>query len=361
MAEQNENSLEDRNEPATPFRRQQFRDQGQVAMSRELISVALLVGVGGVLYVFMQKIFIEMSGLSHRFFNVSRFEMDKEAFLNLGREALGSWAWVVAPLLGVGLVVGFAASSAQVGFHLTWEPMAPNWDRVNPISGFQRIFSLRAIVEAVKAMFKLAVGLLVLWFFLSSQATHIGVFLHQGVPEIVAYTLKSVANLFFSTLGVLLFLAALDYGYQRWQLEKEMRMTRREAKEEYKLREGDPLIKQRIRSVQRKIASRRMMEDVPKADVIVTNPTHFAVALQYDRAAMAAPKVVAKGAGLIAQKIKELARKHSVPIVENKPLARTLFKTIDIGGFIPRELYKAVAEVLAYVYRLKGIRKLVNG
>jgi flagellar biosynthesis protein FlhB len=133
-----------------------------------------------------------------------------------------------------------------------------------------------------------------------------------------------------------------------------MKMTKREAKEEFRLREGDPLIKARIKTLQRRIASRRMMEDVPKADVIVTNPTHLAVALKYDPGSMSAPKVIAKGAGVIAQKIRELARQHRVPIVENKPLARTLFKEIDIGGFVPRELYKAVAQVLSYVYRLKG-------
>jgi flagellar biosynthetic protein FlhB len=152
------------------------------------------------------------------------------------------------------------------------------------------------------------------------------------------------------------FLAAADYLFQRWELEKEMRMTKQEIREEVKSREGDPMIKARIKRAQREIASRRMMEEVPKADVIVTNPTHIAVALKYDET-MVSPKVIAKGADLIAEKIKALAREHSIPIVENKPLARAIFKTLKIGQMIPRELYTAVAEVLSYVYRLKRKRK----
>jgi flagellar biosynthetic protein FlhB len=150
------------------------------------------------------------------------------------------------------------------------------------------------------------------------------------------------------------FIAALDYGYQRWDLEKRMRMTKQEVKEEFKQREGDPLIKSRIRRIQRDLAQKRMMEAVPKADVVITNPTHIAVALQYDRVKMAAPVMVAKGADFVAEKIKDVARKHNIPVVENKPLARNLFKNLKIGQAIPKALYNAVAEILAYVYRLKG-------
>ena len=183
-----------------------------------------------------------------------------------------------------------------------------------------------------------------------------GELFHKDLGQQSVWTMKECLIVFFSVVGSLSIIGILDVVYQRFQLERSMRMTRREAKDEFKLREGDPLIKSRIRALQRRIASRRMMEAVPKADVVVTNPTHLAVALQYVASEMPAPKVVAKGAGVVAEKIREVARTHDVPIVENKPLARTLFRELDINDFIPRELYKAVAEVLAYVYRLRGMQ-----
>ncbi len=187
------------------------------------------------------------------------------------------------------------------------------------------------------------------------QALTIGAYFQHSVYEIAVLTLKSAGKLGLLIVLAMSVMAALDFAWQKFQLEKKMRMTKREAKEEFKLREGDPLIKHRIRTIQRRIASRRMMENIPKADVIVTNPTHLAVALQYDGKTMRAPKVTAKGAGVIAEKIKELARANGVPIVENKPLARTMYKELEIGESIPKELYRAVAEVLSYVYKLKGV------
>ena len=210
-------------------------------------------------------------------------------------------------------------------------------------------------MEAVKAMFKLTIAGFVIWNFLRTQAPSAGMYFQKGVAESTILTLGLVAKMFFT---LVLSLALWESGITRFNgtaVESGMKMTRREAKDEYKLREGDPLIKSRIRQLQRRMASRRMMEAVPKADVIVTNPTHLAVALKYDAETMAAPKVTAKGADLVAKKIRELAQKHGVPLVENKPLARTLYKEIEIGHSVPRELYKAVAEVLAYVYRLRGM------
>lgn len=363
MAAGSENPAEEKNQPATPFRRQEFRKSGQVAVSRELLSVVLLLAVGGMLYFMMAKIFQEFSGVTGRFFNFTTIEpLTKVQAIGMVGEGLRAWGWTVGPVLFVALVFGLFACIAQVGLHVNWEPLAPNWDRLNPVSGLQRLLSLKGAMEAFKALFKMSIVIVILWFFLQSQAPSVGMYLHKSVPEIMRITLGSVGQLFFLILLVFIGLAALDYAFQRWQLEKQMRMTRQETKEEFKLREGDPLIKQRIRSIQRRIASRRMMEAVPKADVVVTNPTHFAVALKYERLTMPAPKVTAKGAGPIAQKIKELARFNHVPIVENKPLARQMYKELDIGQFVPRDLYKAVAEVLAYVYRLKGAaQQVVNG
>ncbi len=215
-------------------------------------------------------------------------------------------------------------------------------------------------MEAFKALIKVSLIGFIAYKFLSNHLVDSGNFFQLGVGEGIASTLSQLSTLFFTIVASLGILAGLDYFYQRYQLEKQMKMTRREAKEEFKLREGDPLIKSRIKSIQRKLASRRMMDAVPKADVVVTNPTHFAVALKYDATLMPAPKVIAKGAGLVALKIKELAKFHQVPVVENKPLARTLFKQMEVGEYIPKELYKAVAQVLSYVYRLKGITKVAR-
>jgi len=355
-----EKSMEERTETASAFRREEFRKQGTVALSREVVSVAILVAVGAVFYATGATLQHEFSLLAQKFFGFSPVtEMGKMEFLDLRFYLLRHFSWMVAPVFAVVIVVGTLACLAQVGFYVTWEPVQPNWERINPIAGFGRLFSTKGLVEALKAFIKLGIVITVVYYFFKARATGASNFFSLSPAEILPVTLGAVGKLFFSILGSIAGLSLLDYGYQRYQIEKQMRMTKREAKEEFKLREGDPLIKSRIRSIQRRMASRRMMENVPKADVVITNPTHLAIALKYDPETMAAPKVIAKGAGAIAQKIREMARFHRIPCVENKPLARTLFKQLDINEYIPRELYKAVAEVLAYVYRLKG--RVKNG
>jgi len=351
----NEKSTEDRTETATSFRREEFRNQGTVAMSRELLSVAVMMAVALSLYSFVSIFLREFQAMALKFFGFGKPEFTRDSFLDLRVDMFHHWGWMALPVMGVTIVAGFLACVAQVGFHVTTEPLSPNWERLNPVAGFQRIFSWQGTAEGLKAMIKLAVVSLVVYSFVKNQAPGIGNYLTMTLPEGVSLTLNTVGRLFLTILGTLLCMAAFDYGFQRFQLEKQMRMTKREAKEEFKLREGDPLIKSRIRSIQRRMAGRRMMEAVPKADVVVTNPTHLAVALQYDVQTMHAPKVIAKGAGVLAAKIKELARFHRIPVVENKPLARAIYKEIEINQYVPRELYKAVAEVLAYVYRLKGV------
>ena len=349
-----ETSNDERTETATAYRREEFRRQGTVAMSRELLSIALFVGVGLTLYFAVNTIFAEFGHLSDSYFRFSRVtEFGKPQMIELKAQMFKSWGWMVLPVFLSAIVMGILACAAQVGFYVTWEPLSPKWERLNPVNGFQRLFSAQASVEAIKAVLKMSIAGFIVWNYLKARALEVGNLFQKTVFEITVLLLSSIGKLFTHLILFLGIVAILDYFFQRFQLEKQMKMTRREAKEEFKLREGDPLIKSRIRSIQRRIASRRMMESVPKATVIVTNPTHLAIALQYDAGEMIAPKVTAKGAGHIAEKIKEIARFHHIPIVENKPLARTMFKTLNIGQNIPRELYKAVAEVLSYVYRLK--------
>jgi flagellar biosynthesis protein FlhB len=357
-----EKSNEERTEQATQFRREEFRKQGTVALSRELLSIAILIGSGAALWLVSRNIFSEFGLLSQKYFSFAPFsELNREEFLDLRVGLAKSFGWMAVPVLMTSVVMAFLASAAQVGWYVTFEPLNPNWDRVNPFAGFKRLFSSRGAMEAVKALLKMAIVSLIVWSFLKGEASGAAHYFSRDLAEATSLTLSTVGKFFFTIVISLSLISILDYAFQRYQLEQQMKMTKREAKEEFKLREGDPLIKSRIRSIQRRLASRRMMDQVPKADVVVTNPTHFAVALKYDAEKMHAPRVVAKGAGVIALKIKEIARFHHIPTVENKPLARNLYKTLDVGEYVPRELYKAVAEVLAYVYRLRNRRAVAYG
>jgi flagellar biosynthetic protein FlhB len=352
-----EGSDEERTESATAYRREEFRKQGTVALSREVISVIILSTVMGVLYFSLKGSFYEFSRLIESFFKFGRgSELSKQDILAMKNQIGTSFFLMVGPVFVGVVVTAFLACAAQVGFYVTWEPLTPKWDRLNPIAGFQRLFSSKGAIEAVKSVFKMGLIGWVVWKFGVSQVNTLGLLFGKLPGEELVLILQLLAKLLFSIMVGYCVIAAADYGFQKYSLEKQMRMTRREIKEEFKLREGDPLIKSRIRGIQKRIASRRMMDDVPKATVVVTNPTHLAVALLYEEG-MAAPRVVAKGAGFIADKIRELAKENSVPIVENKPLARTLFKNIKLGHPIPKDLYKAVAEVLAYVFKLKGLRR----
>ena len=248
------------------------------------------------------------------------------------------------------------SSVMQVGFLVNEEALKFDIKKIDPFAGIKRLVSMRSFVEGLKAVFKLtSVGVIVYLVF-RAEIDQLPALIHLSVAQVFVY-LGSVTFKLVAGVGAFMFiLAGADFLFQKWDLEKKMRMTKQEVKEEHKSREGDPLIKARIRRTQREMAQRRMMEDVPKADVIVTNPTHIAVAIKYD-ATMVAPTIVAKGAGAIAEKIKEVARLNDVPIMENKPLARTIYKTLKIGQTIPRELYTAVAEVLSYIFRLKKRRE----
>jgi len=355
-----EGNGEERTESPSQFRREEFRKNGSVAMSRELLSVAVLLSAGVTLYLVGSIYQKEFASMAQQFFVIKRDALlDKHNLMDIRFDIIKSWGWMVLPVFAMVTVTGLLACVAQVGFHVSWEPLGMDWNRLNPKNGFQRMFSMKGVVEAIKALLKFFLICFVVYLFLKKQAAGAGNLLSLDVRESMTVILSNTANLFLTLLGVLFFMSALDFGFQKYQLEKQMMMTKTEAKEEFKLREGDPLIKSRVKQIQRRMARRRMMEDVPKADVIVTNPTHLAIAIKYDVKNMAAPRVVAKGAGVIAEKIRELARFNQIPVVENKPLARTMFKTIEIGEYIPRELYKAVAEVLAYVYRLKG--RVMNG
>ena len=250
------------------------------------------------------------------------------------------------------LVVSVVVSFLQVGFNFAPELIMPQFSRLNPISGFGRIFSKRSVVELLKSLLKITVVGYFIYRYLREETIRIPALMMSELEASFAVLAAIIYDLAFQIAMVILVLAILDYGYQWWEHMQNLKMSKQEVKEEMKQTEGNPQIKGKIREKQRAMAMRRMMSEVPKADVVITNPTHFAVAIKYE-AGMEAPAVIAKGSDFIAQRIREIAKENDVTIVENKPLAQALFKNAEIGDLIPPDLYKAVAEVLAYVYRLK--------
>jgi flagellar biosynthetic protein FlhB len=347
----------EKTEEATQQRREEFRKRGQVAQSKEIATFLLLLGTVLTMWVSGNMLLHHAVDLFENFFSNYIVTAARTGdYTAAALFAAKKGALITGPMLAIALVIGIASSLLQVGFLYNEEALQLKLERINPISGFKRIFSLRALVEGAKSILKLTLIASIVYFIVKDEIMHISVLVDYTMPQMLSYfgtiTFKLLAatTIFMGVLGI------LDYGYQRWELEKEMRMSKQEVKEENKNREGDPLIKARIRRIQREMANKRMMTEVPKADVIITNPTHIAVALKYE-AGMAAPVLLAKGADLMAEKIKKIAKEHNIPVLENKPLARAIFKTLKIGQLIPRELFKTVAEVLAYVYRLKKKRK----
>lgn len=349
-----EESFQERSEQATPRRREEARNQGQVARSSELSSVAILLA--GLL---------ALSGLrNYMFQGLAEFttQMLSDGFtiqLDLTNtpayimEWASRFAQICAPLIVALATVALLVNFAQVGAVFTAKPLAPKFNRISPLGGIKRLFSGHGLMELVKGLFKIALIVYITYLTINNEAHNYIRFLDMEVGQILSLSGELILALGYRILMALLALSVLDYAFQRWEFEKSLRMSRQEIKEEFKQQEGDPQVRARIRSLQREMSRRRMMDDVPKADVVVTNPTHVAIALRYDPENMAAPLVVAKGQRLMAEKIKEMARQAGVPLVEDKPLARALFKAVQVGDTIPEDLFKAVAQVLAFVFQLK--------
>jgi len=344
----------EKTEKATPRKRNETRKKGQVSKSADLVTAISLLSM------FLLFLFA-IPWMGHQLADLMTETYEKgltqplteggihQLFTGLVLQA----GKIVAPILVLSFVIAIVANVMQVGFVFSSESISLKLNRLDPISGFKRIYSLRAIVEFLKSLLKIcAVGLctfLVLWMN-SDEIILIG---QKSLGDALVTVGKITFEMGVSASVVLLFLALLDYLYQRYDFEKNIRMSKQEVKDEYKKTEGDPLIKSKIRERQRQMAMRRMMQEVPKADVIITNPTHYAVALIYKDGEMDAPTIVAKGADYVALKIREIAKEHGVPIVEKRELARALFP-LEIGMQIPETFFKAVAEILAYVYQLKG-------
>lgn len=358
--EEDSDTGEKTEEPST-YRIDEFRKRGEVALSRELNSVVILVGC---IFAFSASIAYMFDEFSTLFDWLSQQDMNQvlygEKFGQFAKHIATFFLKSIAPVCGVSLILGFFSSVAQIGFLFAPDVLELKLERLNPMSGFKRIFSVKSIIEAIKGILKFSLILLITYTMIKGELPSLQGFLHVS-PKISFLVGKGIIiKIVFAIIGGMFIVALFDFAYQKYSYRQKLMQTKEQAKRESKEKDGNPEIKQRIRTIQREMAQKRMMNDVPDADVIVTNPTHISVALKFDGKSMAAPVVVAKGADFVAMRIREIAKENEIPIVENVPLARGLYKTVKVRHSIPRTFYKAVAEVLAFVYKIKRRKKALG-
>ncbi len=345
----------EKTESPTPRRLADAREKGQVAKSADLsAAIGLLAGLV-LLKIFGDNLFSQMMSLMNHAFSLDRMPADPlHAFTTSWYLILGKLLTMLGPIMLALFLVAIVVNLLQIGFLVSAKPITPSADKISPLQGFKRLFSARSAMRLVMSLIKVTIIGAVAWWTISNYMPQLVGMNNLTFTEIVALSAKMMFVLGLKMGAVLLVLAILDFAFQKLQLLKDLRMTKEEVKEELKRMEGDPIMRQRRRNVARQLAMQRMSQAVPKADVVITNPTELAVALKYDHDEMDAPKVVAKGAGYIAARIREIAAENGVPLVERRPLARALYKACEVGDTIPEELFKAVAEVLAYVFELAG-------
>jgi flagellar biosynthetic protein FlhB len=346
---------ESKTEDPTPRRREEARRQGQVPFSTELVgSLVLLAGILGLVYI-GPEIWAAMFGVfRHDLARLVHAEFGLEGARELLQRASIRVLIAMTPFFGLILAVGIAASILQVGFQINSEKMEPNFDRLNPANGWSRLFSIASLVRGLLTLLKIAALSFVAYWVIEGRGVVITSLSTNRLTGATASGWAILMRLATYLSAAVTLVAVIDYIYQRRRFEQSLKMTKQELKDELKREEGDPQIKARIRQIQRDRARRRMLSEVPKATVVVTNPLHYAVALRYETPRDSAPVVVAKGQGALARRIGELARRHSIPVLERPPLARAIYGGVREGQAIPGPLFRAVAEVLAFVYRLRG-------
>ncbi|ADJ63525.1 flagellar type III secretion system protein FlhB [Herbaspirillum seropedicae] len=349
-----EDSDMERTEPATGKRIERAREQGDVPRSRELATCLVLLVGGSCVWMFSGPVVTSLDRIMVAMMSLERAAIyDPVVLMNLISARCLDVAIAVIPLAFLMTLAAMAAPLTLGGWLFNVSSLAPKFSKLNPISGFANMFSVNSLVELGKAVLKTLLVGTVAWVTIRSQLDAVMGLGVESLKTAGAHAAQLLWISFITMVSALIFIAVLDVPYQLWNYGRKLRMTREEVKQEHKESEGDPHIKGKIRAMQRAMARRRMMAEVPTADVVVTNPTHYAVALKYSEGKMGAPKVVAKGSDEIAAKIRELAREHRVPLLEAPPLARALHTHTEIGDEIPEALYTAVAEVLAYVFQLR--------
>ncbi len=360
MADESDSDAE-KTEEASQHRIDEFRKRGDVASSRELTSVLVLSACTLTLMLSLVYVYEIMSEFISWLYNLDvAVAYTAKSFKTIVAKTVTTGLKCSAPVLLTALCVGVIAHVAQIGFLFSPEVLEFKPDRINPLNGIKKLFSVKSLVEAIKALFKFIFIMAIVYYSIKDElVTYQGYFQLSFVEGFMHARWVMVKMAFSIIIGISI-IALADFAYQKISYANKLKMTKEEAKKEHKEQEGSPEIKQRIRAVQREMAQKRMMIDIPTADVIITNPTHFAVALKYDGDTMVSPEIIAKGADHLALRIREIAKGHDIPIVENVPLARALYKTTNVGDAVPRNLYKAVAEVLAFVYKLKRKKKAIS-
>lgn len=348
----------EKTEEPTEKKKEDTRKEGNVAKSVEITTAASFIFMFYAMQIFAGFVYEKVTAIMN--YSLSWIPIIKEGitgdnFINkFVIYIFGQILIILAPFFIVAFLVGFITNLVQVGWHVTTKPLKPKFSRMNPISGFKRLFSPSKLFELLKSVVKVALIGVIIYMIVKDEINSIQMLLNMELLESISYIGKLVIRVGTTTGMYFILVAGADFLFQKLKHKKDIKMTKQEVKDEYKNSEGDPQIKGKIKQKMREVSMRRMMQSVPEADVIITNPTHYAVALKYDKQKSLAPIVVAKGEDFLAKRIKDVAREHNIQIVENKYLARTLYATVDIGKEIPPELYQAVAEVLAFVYNLKN-------
>lgn len=346
---------QEKTEQATPKKKDEARKKGQIARSSDLpgsfnmmFTCLSFIMLGDY---YKQHIMMMFGNL---FEDWLLMELTTGNVMTLFNEITSELLFILMPIFAITIIIGILGNVVQFGFLLTGDPLKMKLSKLNPINGFKQIFSAKTIVEFLKSVLKLLIITILVYMVVSKEWDRMLLLASLPIQQIFSFTAELTVKLGIEIGAVLTVLALADFFYQRYEHNKSLRMSKQDIKDEHKKAEGDPIIKGRIRERQRKMAMQRMMQEVPKADVIITNPTHYAIALKYDAAMMEAPKIIAKGMDHVALRIREIAKENGIVTMENKPLARALYERSEIGDVIPPDLFQAVAEVLAYVYKMKG-------
>lgn len=350
-----EHQGQEKTEQPTSKKLEDSRQKGMVAKSMEVNS--LLIVFAGIVTIFLFQTSIAK--------NFSSFSINIFGTLDILPKRIGliqnyflDWYWfflaVIGPVLTVIFLISLASNISQVGLKISLQALEPKFNKLNPLTGIKRILSTRSLVELVKTLLKFFLVSLFTYYVLKDFISSATLLENSDISDIMTFMIDSAFSLIWKFGILYVLIAAADFAYQKFKFKKDMMMTKEEVKEEMKQTEGDPVIKSRIKRMQLQAAKSRMMKELPTADVVITNPTHYAVALRYDMLKNNAPEVIAKGVDELAQRIKKVAAEHNIPIYEDKQLAQALYKMCKIGDIIPQQLFKAVAQVLAYIYNLKN-------
>jgi len=344
----------EKTEDATPKKKSESKKKGQVAKSKELSSTFTLLTVTLLMITIGEYTLVNLKGVLSLFLsNYLTFTLTEYTFKTVLLVSLMKFGLIILPIVVPIMIMGIAASLMQSGFIFTNEPLKPDLKKINPMSGFKKIFSMRSVVDLLKNLAIVSIIAYVAYDFVKNNYLEMMTYGSLKTEVILGVFGSLVVDIFFKICLIMLVISIIDFAYQKYKHNKELKMSIQEIKEEYKQQEGDPQIKSKIRQKQREMASNRMMQDVPDATVVITNPTHLAIAIKYEQGGEGAPIVVAIGADNVAIKIKEIASENDIPIIENKPLARLIYKELEVGSEIPTDMYQAVAEILALVYKLK--------